>query len=271
MNIGIFIDGENISSKEYKCILEDIRKYGRISISNIYLDWTENTSWMDISKNFGITPIQCNKINRKNSIDLKIAVDIMETIYEKNIDLFCILTTDSDFCHIVQKLKSKNKFVYIYGPKLNTNQSLLSICDKFIDIKNLYFEESKTEIDKYWEIIYECLEEKNISNIGEIKTQIIQQDSIFDVKNYGVSRFSKFLDKFFREKIRFIGSENIILSNDTVRFDLKEIKEKNMDLHKIYEIYKKKYKKEDIKLYLKENYGSQIKEITKNGEIKFYE
>ena len=31
----------------------------------------------------------------------------METIYEKNIDLFCIQTTDSDFCHIVQKLKSK--------------------------------------------------------------------------------------------------------------------------------------------------------------------
>ena len=213
MNIAIFIDGENISSKEYKAIIEDIRKYGRVSISNIYLDWTENKSWMDISKNFGITPIQCNKIKGKNSIDLKIAVDIMETIYEKNIDLFCILTTDSDFCHIVQKLKSKNKYVYIYGPKINTNQSLLSICDKFIDINNLEFEESKTEIDKYWEIIYECIEEKKILNIGEIKTQIIQQFSTFDVKNYGVKRFSKFLDKFFKKKIKFIGSEKIILSS----------------------------------------------------------
>ena len=213
MNIAIFIDGENISSKEYKYILEDIRKYGRISISNIYLDWTENKSWMDISKNFGITPIQCHKIKGKNSIDLKIAVDIMETIYEKNIDIYCILTTDSDFCHIVQKLKSKNKIVYIYGLKINTNQSLLSICDKFIDIQNLKWEDSKTEIDKYWEIIYECIEEKNISNIGEIKTQIIQQCSTFDVKNYGVSRFSKFLDKFFKDRIKFIGTENIKCHN----------------------------------------------------------
>lgn len=209
MNIGIFIDGENISSKEYKYILEDIRKYGRISISNIYLDWTENQSWIDISKNFGIQPIQSHKIRGKNSIDLKIAVDIMETIYEKNIDLFCILTTDSDFCHIVQKLKSKNKFVYIYGPKINMNQSLLSICDKFIDIQNLKKEDSRTEVDKYWEIIYDCIEEKNISNIGVIKTQIIQECPTFDVKNYGVNRFSKFLIKFYKKKIHFINTEQI--------------------------------------------------------------
>ena len=65
MNIGIFIDGENISSKEYKMILQDIRRHGTISISNIYVDWTENRSWMVVSKNYGITPIQCNKINKK--------------------------------------------------------------------------------------------------------------------------------------------------------------------------------------------------------------
>lgn len=209
MNIGIFIDGENISSKEYKYIIEDIRKYGRISISNIYLDWTENHSWMHISKNFGLTPIQANKINGKNSIDLKIAVDIMETIYEKNIDLFCILTTDSDFCHIVQKLKSKNKFVYIYGPKINMNHSLISICDKVIDIQILKKEDSKSEIDKYWEIIYKCIEEKDITNIGEIKSQIIQECSTFDERNYGVSRFSKFLLKFFKKKIHFMNTEQI--------------------------------------------------------------
>lgn len=210
MNIGIFIDGENISSKEYKYILEDIRKHGRISISNIYLDWTENKSWLDISKNFGITPIQCNKINRKNSIDLKIAVDIMEILYERDINLFCILTTDSDFCHIVQKLKSKNKIVYIYGYENNTNNSLLSICNQFIDIKNLKIEDSsKTEIDKYWDIIYDCIEEKNISNIGIIKTQIIQEYPKFDVKNYGVNRFSKFLNKFYKKKIHFMNTEKI--------------------------------------------------------------
>ena len=103
----------------------------------IYLDWSQNTSWLDVSKKFGITPIQCHKINKKNSVDLKLSVDVMETLYERQIDLFCILTTDSDFCHIVQKLKSKNKMVYIYGYGDVVNQSLLSICHEFINIKSL--------------------------------------------------------------------------------------------------------------------------------------
>lgn len=151
MNIGIFIDGENISAKEYGRILDDICRYGQISISNIYLDWSQNTSWLDVSKKFGITPIQCHKINKKNSVDLKLSVDVMETLYERQIDLFCILTTDSDFCHIVQKLKSKNKMVYIYGYGDIVNQSLLSICHEFINIKSLTndFEKSGNYSRKY--------------------------------------------------------------------------------------------------------------------------
>ena len=210
MNIGIFIDGENISSKEYKMILQDIRRHGTISISNIYVDWTENRSWMAVSKNYGITPIQCNKINKKNSVDLKLAVDIMETLYERNIDLFCILTTDSDFCHVVQKLKSRNKIVYIYGYGNIVNESLLSVCNQFFDIKNLGSDsESTSDIEKYWEIIRDCVEEKNISNIGEIKTKIIQECPTFDVKNYGVKRFLVFLKKYYHDKIEFKGTERI--------------------------------------------------------------
>ena len=72
----------------------------------------------------------------------------METLYERQIDLFCILTTDSDFCHIVQKLKSKNKMVYIYGYGDIVNQSLLSICHQFINIKSLRTDLKKLEIEK---------------------------------------------------------------------------------------------------------------------------
>lgn len=222
MNIGIFIDGENISSKEYKNILDDVRKYGQVSISNIYLDWTENQSWKDISKNFGITPIQCNKINGKNSVDLKIAVDIMEILYEREIDLFCILTTDSDFCHIVQKLKSKNKIVHIYGYENNINNSLLSICNQFINIKNLNICDLMTDIDRYWNIIRYCIEEKNISNIGEIKSKIIQEIPTFDVKNYGVKRFLLFLKKYYKEKIIFISNEKISIISNNQKSELKK-------------------------------------------------
>lgn len=219
MNIAIFIDGENISYKDYGNILKDIRKSGQVSISNVYLDWTQNQSWKEVTKSLGVTPIQCQKLNGKNSVDLKIAVDIMETLYERQIDLFCILTTDSDFCHIVQKLKSKNKIVHIYGYETKINNSLLNICNKFINIKNLKRSESLTDIDKYWKIIRRCVEEEGISSIGRIKDKIIQEYSDFDEKNYGSKRFLIFLKKYYHNKIIFISNEKISIHSEEQKPD----------------------------------------------------
>jgi uncharacterized protein (TIGR00288 family) len=274
MNVAIFIDGENISSKEYCPILDDIRKNGQVSISNVYLDWTENQSWKEVSKNFGITPIQCQKINGKNSVDLKIAVDIMETLYERQIDLFCILTTDSDFCHIVQKLKSRNKIVHIYGYENNINKSLLSICNQFINIKNLKTSDCMNDIDRYWNIIRYCVEEKNISNIGEIKSKIIQEIPSFDVKNYGVKRFLVFLKKYYKDKITFISNEKISILSDEYKLDLEKmkesLKENDMTVDKIQKRLHKKYSKEQIKTILKKNFENQIISINRKGEIKYH-
>lgn len=274
MNVAIFIDGENISSKEYCHILDDIRKNGQVSISNVYLDWTENQSWKEVSKNFGITPIQCQKINGKNSVDLKIAVDIMETLYERQIDLFCILTTDSDFCHIVQKLKSRNKIVHIYGYENNINKSLLSICNQFINIKNLKTSDCMNDIDRYWNIIRYCVEEKNISNIGEIKSKIIQEIPSFDVKNYGVKRFLVFLKKYYKDKITFISNEKISILSDEYKLDLEKmkesLKENDMTIDKIQKRLHKKYSKEQIKTILKKNFENQIISINRKGEIKYH-
>lgn len=273
MNVAIFIDGENISSKEYCHILDDVRKNGQVSISNVYLDWTENQSWKEVSKNYGITPIQCQKINGKNSVDLKIAVDIMETLYERQIDLFCILTTDSDFCHIVQKLKSKNKIVHIYGYENNMNKSLLSICNQFINIKNLKTSDFMNDIDRYWNIIRYCIEEKNISNIGEIKSKIIQEIPTFDVKNYGVKRFLVFLRKYYKDKITFISNEKISILSDEQKLDMERIRDllqnKEITIDRMQKALHKKYTKEQIKSILKKNFESQIKSINRKGEIKF--
>jgi uncharacterized protein (TIGR00288 family) len=210
MNIGIFVDGENISAKDYKNIYHDVQKNGKICIANVYLDWSENQSWKDVSKNFGLTPIQCNKIKKKNSIDLKITADIMETLYERQIELFCILTTDSDFFHVVQKLLSKNKTVHVYGYNSTVNQVLISICNQFIGIETLSNVQNKSDLDEYWEIINSCLEKKHIINISQIKLKIIEQYPSFNTKNYGSKRFYSFLKKNYHDKITFIGTEQVV-------------------------------------------------------------
>lgn len=204
--IAVYIDCENISYKDFDCIDHEIRNYGRRIVCNLYADWKckDMIRWNNVATSNGLQTIQCDKINGKNSVDLKIAVDITCFSYEKShVNIYFIVTTDSDYRQVIFPLREKNKIVYGIGYD-NVNKSLTSICDKYIKIENLRKNETnKTDIDKYWCIIKNCLSDKGIRNIGRIKEQILLQYPTFDEKEYNERRFSQFLSKYYKKKIRF--------------------------------------------------------------------
>ena len=71
----------------------------------------------------GITTIQCDKITGKNSTDIKLMVDIMKTLYEINhISLYYIVTSDSDFRHVIPQIKMRNKKVHCIVASTQINQ-----------------------------------------------------------------------------------------------------------------------------------------------------
>ena len=45
---------------------------------------------------------------------MRMCLDIMEDLFEKNkIDIFCLVTSDRDFSHVIQKLESRKKKVLV--------------------------------------------------------------------------------------------------------------------------------------------------------------
>lgn len=48
--IAVLIDGDNAQAKLLKAILEEIAKYGKVTIRRIYGDWTQSNmnSWKDL-------------------------------------------------------------------------------------------------------------------------------------------------------------------------------------------------------------------------------
>ena len=89
--IAVYIDGDNTSHNDIKVILKEINSYGRIIISRVYGDWSQENmkNWLTTSSIFGIIPIQCERISGKNSTDIKLCVDLMKDLYSiDNISLF---------------------------------------------------------------------------------------------------------------------------------------------------------------------------------------
>lgn len=202
--IAVFIDGENINQNHFQVIDQEIRKYGRIIIYNIYADWTEIAlkKWNQVARQNGLLCVHCDKISGKNSVDLRMSVDIMKTLYTNDtIDLYYLVTSDSDYRHVIMEIKQKNKTAYCIGVS-NVSQTLTSVCDKYTKIDDLLPKEPVlVTIEEIWNVIYKSILESK-TGISIIKDDILRKYHAFDQKAYGYAKFSDFLIGVFGGTIR---------------------------------------------------------------------
>lgn len=207
--IAVYIDSENVSYKYLKDILNKVKSCGRIIILRVYGDWSQNnmSDWLKCATQYGIMPIQCCRISGKNSCDIKLCVDIMTDLYTvHDISMFYIITTDSDYIHVITELKKQNRKVRCIGNS-NANTSLISVCDEYneisallhtnttstprVDIKLTKKERTALKRDYISEIniLLKYNEEINISIINDT----LQRKFNFDYREWDCTKMSEFL------------------------------------------------------------------------------
>ena len=99
LQIAILIDADNIPYKSIKGILEEVTRYGTPTIKRIYGDWTNQklNGWKPLLLENAISPIQQYGYTiGKNATDSALIIDAMDMLYTKNIDGFCLVSSDSD-------------------------------------------------------------------------------------------------------------------------------------------------------------------------------
>lgn len=142
--IAVFIDFENLAigvrqmkagQFQIQLILKRLLEKGRIVFKRAYCDWG---NYQDSMREFhaqGVEMIDIpqTKISGKNSADIRMVVDALDLCYSKDhIDVFALISGDSDFSPLVSKLKENNKRVIGCGVKVSTSDLLIANCDEFI-------------------------------------------------------------------------------------------------------------------------------------------
>ncbi len=154
--IAVFIDFENLAigvrhmragKFQIQLILKRLLEKGRIVFKRAYCDWGD---YQDAMKEFhaqGVEMIDIpqTKVSGKNSADIRMVVDALDLCYSKNhIDVFALISGDSDFSPLVSKLKENNKRVIGCGIKASTSDLLIANCDEFIYYDDLIRTAEKT-------------------------------------------------------------------------------------------------------------------------------
>ena len=134
LNIALLIDSDNVSSRYIAGILNELSKYGKITIRRMYGDWSQDRlhSWMKCSSRFSLTPImQPNNTPGKNASDIGLIIDAMDILYTGDVQGFCIVSSDGDFNKLATRLREAGKFVIGMGEK-KTPESFRVSCERFI-------------------------------------------------------------------------------------------------------------------------------------------
>lgn len=136
--IGVFIDGENFSYNKFELYNNKLKNYNNIIVKRLYGDYSSifYDSWRQNCLDYGLEQIHCPKISKKNSTDMKIMDDIYDFLYlKKSIDIFILISNDSDFITVCNKVKSMGKKFIVIGNDSCSNLLKLS-CSEFIKVDN---------------------------------------------------------------------------------------------------------------------------------------
>ena len=142
--IAVFIDYENLAigvrqmragKFQIELILRRLLEKGRIVFKRAYCDWS---NYRDAVREFHqagveLVDIPQSKASGKNSADIHMVVDALDLCHQKeHIDLFALISGDSDFSPLAGKLKENDKRVIGCGVKSSTSDLLIGQCDEFI-------------------------------------------------------------------------------------------------------------------------------------------
>lgn len=207
----LLIDADNISAKYIGDILEELSTYGITTYKRIYGDWTSTqaTKWKSELLENSVIPVQqfSNTVG-KNATDSTLIIDAMDILYTGNVEGFCIVSSDSDFTRLASRLRESGMEVIGMGEE-KTPRSFRVACTRFVNLENLgnqdddakdVIKDKDNSISR--ETIYIAI--TNIINENENKGKSVELAAVgnrlvnmypdFDVRNYGYSLLSKFVE-----------------------------------------------------------------------------
>ena len=229
-DVAMFIDWENIKYSllnrdnrlpNVQALKETAGRFGRVVTAKAYANWQEGQNLRDPNDLYsvGIEPIYVPTIfvgpgdattdglpRRKNSVDIKLAVDVVEfALLNPTVGTFVFVTGDGDFIHLINTLRTRGKRVVIIGASWNTSWQLTSSADQFIaydiDVDPITprpaIKPVAVPVEEAFKALAEVVKyvrEKHRPNVfAQVKLLLASRLGSFDEQTYGFSKFKDFM------------------------------------------------------------------------------
>lgn len=129
--IALLVDGPNMLRKEFQIDLEVVRdilkRYGDIKVGKVFLNQYASDKLVEAIENQGFEPIVGS-----GDVDVRLAVDAMELVFNQHIDTIAIVTRDADFKPVLSKASMYGKETIVFGAEPGLSIALRNVADYVI-------------------------------------------------------------------------------------------------------------------------------------------
>jgi len=211
-------------------VLDALKERGEIVTKIAYANWGRQDTFTRQLSEHAVQMVQRDPSPRgdKNGADINLALDALEMAFtHDHINAFAIVSGDSDFIALVNKLKQYDKRVFVVGGRAFTSTILQKNCHEFISYEALLMETPKQKVRSsspqpqvqnappsdrrgqrrppplelaqampLVERALQVLERREVRpQLGLLKSTMLQLDSTFSEKAYGSGSFTDFVEK----------------------------------------------------------------------------
>ncbi|MDG4945112.1 NYN domain-containing protein [Weeksellaceae bacterium KMM 9713] len=177
-------------------------------------------NWQKQLSTYAIKPIQKFAYAKgKNSTDIALIIDAMDILHSKKVDGFCIVSSDSDFTGLANRIREDGLTVIGIGKK-QTPKSFINACEIFTFTENFEKKNSSVKISKPdLKLIKKAFlmveQENGEAYLSQVVQKIRELDSSFDPRTYGFKNYNKLFKSLTHDyQIRYQNNNSTILVSE---------------------------------------------------------
>ncbi|WP_414838185.1 TIGR00288 family NYN domain-containing protein [Candidatus Nanosalina sp. VS9-1] len=140
-NVAIFVDGPNVVRKEFDLDLDHLREktgeFGNIKVGKVFLNQYASDKLIEaiISQGFEAELGLGGEKAKESDVDVYMAVNAVEAVFNDDIDVIALVTRDTDFLPVIQKAKEHGKETVVMGMEPGFSTALKNAADHVVELE----------------------------------------------------------------------------------------------------------------------------------------
>ncbi|WBV66663.1 NYN domain-containing protein [Legionella pneumophila] len=134
LKLAVLIDADNARAVIIDGLLTEIAGYGDAIVRRIYGDFTlpSSAQWKKVLHKYAIKPVQQFAFTSgKNATDSALIIDAMDLLYTHRFGGFCIVSSDSDFTSLANRIREEGLQVFGFGEKKHQRHFVMPAINLF--------------------------------------------------------------------------------------------------------------------------------------------